>query len=105
MNNSVPECAYVNRKAEQVLILENQFCPIGKKCFVKSPTPSTFPHIIFSKRSCVHNKHHFYSLFELHDVTCLWIQLFKRQHRDIHRPSECNSRAGYHLYLQTNHPV
>jgi hypothetical protein len=59
MNNAVPQCAYVNRKVEQVLILENQFCPIGEKCFVKSPTRSTFLHIIFRTQLCVYNKYNF----------------------------------------------
>jgi len=84
MNNSVPECAYVNRKVEQVFILENQFCPIGKNCFIKAPIRSTILHIIFCIRLCVYNKYHFYSLFSLHDVICLWIHLCKWQHRAIY---------------------
>jgi hypothetical protein len=105
MNNSVPACAYINRKVEQVLILQNQFCQIGEKCFVKSPIRSTIVRSIFRIWLCFYNKYHFYSLFSLQDVLCLWINLFKWQHRNIYWPSEWKFTGGYHLYLQTDHPV
>jgi hypothetical protein len=53
MNNSVPECAYVNRKVEQVFILENQFLPIGEKCFIKAPIRSTILHIFLYTVVCL----------------------------------------------------
>jgi len=31
MSNTVRALGYVDRNAEQMLILENQFCPIGEK--------------------------------------------------------------------------
>ena len=48
MSNSVPACEYVNQNVEQVLTLENQFCPIGEKFLINHLYAVKCLHIICS---------------------------------------------------------
>ena len=71
MSNTVPALGYLDRNAEQILILENQFCPISEKILKKIIYIHNMRTYYLFLCSCAfYNKCHFYSLFMLHLVIC-----------------------------------
>ena len=65
---TVPALECVHRTAEQILILENQFCPVDEKILKRYVHNNMRTYFLFVCGCVFCNKYHFYLLFMLYLV-------------------------------------